>query len=86
MDETPRTEDPTYKIRPLIRVEAGTWKSRDGYWTFRAAENHGHPRPWFAYVRDDDEPVWWDNCYLSLQEAIDQVRFIDERTPADPCP
>jgi hypothetical protein len=43
-------------IRPLRRVNAGTWRSRDGRWTFMRHLSDPSPQRWFAYRDDDESP------------------------------
>lgn len=54
-------------IRPLRRVNAGAWRSRDGRWTFLRHWSDPHPQRWFAYLGDDDYPANDGSGHVSLR-------------------
>lgn len=63
-------------VRPLRRVRAGVWKSRDGEWLFMRHESDPHPRRWFVYGPGEtgEWPINEGHGHTTLWQV---VRFIE---------
>jgi hypothetical protein len=59
-------------VRPLRLYASGIWDSHDGLWGFRRHESDPHPKRWFVYYGDDDEPVFIAG-HPSLSEAVEHI-------------
>ena len=58
-------------LRPLRRVNAGCWRSRDGRWTFMRHHSDPHPQRWFAYEGDDSYPANDGLGHTTLTEVVE---------------
>lgn len=59
------------KIRPLRRVDIGVWRSRDRRWAFHRHESDPHPRRWYAYLDDCDDPQNDGMGHVTLRQVAD---------------
>lgn len=59
-------------IRPLRRIGPGQWQSRGGRWSFLQHHSDPHPRRWFVFEGDDEDPYFFAG-FGSLREAIAAV-------------
>jgi hypothetical protein len=57
-------------MRPLVRVQSGHWRSRDGRWNFLRHDSDPHPQRWFAYLGSDDYPANEGSGDVSLRAAV----------------
>ena len=70
------------EIRPLVRVRAGIWKSRDKRWTFMRHWTDPHPQRWFAYIDGDKEPENTGLGHSTLAEVAQWAETAD--VPSEP--
>lgn len=84
---------PEPKIRPLRRVNAGAWRSRDKRWTLLRHQGDPHPQRWYAYLDDDRDSFYFEGARSQRElvrwlerdaaEAYADAANIDPKTKED---